>query len=342
MTIKNYEIDVLNVKSADAIILHFFDENGKDYVVVIDAGKYEDGDTVSKFIKKQYNRREVDLAICSHCDEDHYGGFVAMLEEQHKKPYTGVKIKKFWINDPGNHVDKDEYKSCRIQKNVIKEARQVYTLDSGLNLIEMIDYMKIERHEAFSHEGAFYDDYDGKLEILGPTKDYYKSLVPKFRNELTPYDTTENDDANVSIDDKGNCVSITLDTTTDDASSHNQSSIVLLFKPDDGKKFLFMGDAGRAACDNMLSCDWEKAKDIHFLKVPHHESKHNMDSIMINHFNPVHSIVSTEKYGHYLSTAIKSALNKKNSSVYSTHYHGNLWYHDGTEYRKDYTTITPL
>lgn len=39
MVVKKYEIDMLNVGAADACLIHFFDEAGNSYVVLIDAGR---------------------------------------------------------------------------------------------------------------------------------------------------------------------------------------------------------------------------------------------------------------------------------------------------------------
>ena len=44
MKVTKYEIDMLNVKAADAFLIHFFnDENNYEYVVLIDGGNYDDG-----------------------------------------------------------------------------------------------------------------------------------------------------------------------------------------------------------------------------------------------------------------------------------------------------------
>ena len=45
--LKKYEIDILDVEDADAILIHFVDEHDKEYVVAIDAGRYSDGEAVS-------------------------------------------------------------------------------------------------------------------------------------------------------------------------------------------------------------------------------------------------------------------------------------------------------
>ena len=170
---------------------------------------------------------------------------------------------------------------------------------------------------------------------------YYEQLVPDFRNELKKkdYTTDENEDASITLIE-GRVYSKTLDDAGDDPSSHNQSSVIFIFKPDDGKKFLFMGDAGRDAIDHFFyEEDKYKIKGIYWLKVPHHGSKYNMDNWMIDHLRPKNAFISTEKVGHYLSQAVVNALKKCDCKVCSTHKHGSVWHHCGTTSRDDYSSI---
>lgn len=339
MKVEKYEIDVLDVGAADAILIHFFDENNNEYIVSIDAGNYNDGKLVSDFIKEHYGTRDIDLAICTHCDADHYGGYIWMLEDKKSKPLTSVSINKFWINDPGVHVDVDDYKYRRNPSGVKKEARSVYTLPgTNKNLLDIIDEMGIYRSEAFSKgDNSERQAFARIMEVMGPTREYYEKLVPDFRNNLRPYDDDSEDDDNVACD-KIECLSKAMDDASDDASAHNQSSIVILFKPSDGKKYLFTGDMGEDAFNNMLEVDLENVKNVWFLKVPHHGSKHNLCSNMIHHFNPVTAYISSEKYGRYLSKAVVNALNNVNCRVLSTNlpWRGSLQYRVGLDYHKGY------
>lgn len=339
--LKKYEIDILNVKDADAILIHFIDENDKEYVVAIDAGRYSDGEAVSSFVKKYYNRKIIDMAICTHCDDDHYGGFIKMIEEQIQFPYSGIQIHTLCINDPGKFVKASDVKYYKNDANVKTEARTVYTLSDGdKNLLEIARSAKIPIRDAFSYGGEYYKLLGGVIEILGPTKNYFSQLAPELRHNLEPYDTTEDNEDDTSLE-YGKCISPKLDATSDDPSTHNQSSVILLFNPGDGDRFVFMGDAGRAAFNAMLPCDREKTKDAFMLKVPHHGSKYNMDSTMINFTNPNIAIVSAKSSEKYFSTYVKNALKRKGSHVYCTMSNGNLWYNNGFGEREGYTTAVP-
>ena len=335
MKISRFEIDFLNVEDADAILIHFYDEHDNNYVVAIDAGRYGDGDTVSKFVKDHYHTNVIDLAICTHCDDDHYGGFIKMLEEQKKNLYKGIKINSFMINDPGKYATADDYKYYRLNANVKDKAREVYDVENDKNLIEMIDELKIKRTEALSWGGNNdYSFFDGVFEILAPTQSYYQSLVPSLRNDLIPYDTTDSDTDDTSLC-YGQCLSPKLDATPDDTSSHNRSSVIVMFKPNPTDKFIFMGDASESSFNGMIPSDRDKMKNATLLKVPHHGSHHNLSSSIINLINPKFAIVSAKSTKKYFSPRVKFALKKKGALVCSTHINGSLWFHHGIDGRED-------
>ncbi len=341
MTVKKYEIDMLKVGAADACLIHFFEETGKGYVVLIDAGNYSDGKTVSDFVKTRYGTKTIDLAICSHCDKDHFGGLVYLLEDMTARPFSSVKIKSLWVNDPGKHVSVEDVKYYRNQQNAEKEARSVYTLPNGKNLFEVLSKVNVTVSEAFSD--TTFTAFDGHIEVLGPTKDYYEKKLLLFRNKLEPIVKTYcGTDSFDDSDECGDVKSKALDDASDDSSAHNQTSILVLFMPDDGDKFYFPGDSGREAFDNMLGVDKDKIKDITWLKVPHHGSRGNMNCSMVNWMNPTYAYVSCDGYDKWLDRLIVRVLKRKGCYVASTHVSGNMWYHIGTDLRSDYSPLSYL
>ena len=91
MEVKKYEIDMLDVKVADAFLIHFFDENNAEYVVLIDGGNYSDGTKIASFIREHYSQNYINLAICTHCDDDHFGGIHYLLEQQKSGGLAGTR-----------------------------------------------------------------------------------------------------------------------------------------------------------------------------------------------------------------------------------------------------------
>ena len=336
---------MLDVGAADAFIIYFAVENDckkRNYLILVDAGNYNDGDKVIKHIRKFYRNPVIDLAIVSHCDKDHYGGFVRILEKIDNKDTDAVQIKEFWVNDPSQHdVDPDDVQRVQTQGTVDDRLKSVYTLSDKENLLDLIDKLEIKREEKFSKiccrvglpPVALKDSEYNCFTVIGPTKCYYESQILDMRNNLKAIC-----EASESYSSYSNGSSQYLDDADDDDSAHNQSSIILLFQVN-GKKYLFMGDAGEDAYDNLLSQHKALIKDVYWLKVPHHGSDHNLTTDMINYINPYVAYISTERENHYLSQSTIDALNDVGCRVYSTHVHGNML-HNG--HREGYTTATPL
>lgn len=141
MKVTKYEIDMLGVGAADAFLIHFFDENETQYVILVDAGYYDNGKDICDFIVKRYGTYTIDLAICTHCDDDHYGGFIYILQEMLSHPQKSVDIKKILVNDPGDCITEEDVKWYENRDNVVKEARTVYD-SHDVNLLELIAKVK--------------------------------------------------------------------------------------------------------------------------------------------------------------------------------------------------------
>lgn len=333
--ITRFEIDMLNVGAADAFILHAFrlyDGNELEYVVLVDAGNEGDGVKIIKHIHDYYNQQYIDLAICTHCDSNHYGGFKELIE-------SGIDIKKFWVNDPYKHVDVDDVKYIRNHNTLRERLNAAYAFNDGSNLIELLDSHKIYREEAFT--GTVYNPLN--IMVLGPDKLYYDSLIPEFRVNID-FKTEEIDDDYDSIyysDSRERLYSQALESASDDPSKVNQSSIVFCFSAKDSV-YVFTGDAGKEALHRVINNDKTRhLQNVRWLKVPHHGSKHNLDNSIIEYFHPESSYISTEKYGKFVNRSTVNAL-KKVGNVYSTHHHGIMCHQRDMGARPDYSTATPL
>ena len=134
-------------------------------------------------------------------------------------------------------------------------------------------------------------------------------------------------------------MSRTLDEAKDDTSAHNKSSMIFVFEPSPGKKLLFTGDASVDSFYNMYACSRDFIRNCYWLKVPHHGSKHNLNSLIISHIHPEVAYISTEKVGKYLNMCTVNALKKSGCRVYSTHHQGDML-HGG--HRSGYSAVQPL
>ncbi len=343
-TIKRFEIDMLDVKAADAFLLHvFIDHEGTEweYIILIDAGNEGDGKKILNHINTYYTQKYIDLAICTHCDSDHYGGFKELIEE-HKKATSAFEIRQFWVHDPYLHVDVDDVKYIRKEQSLRKRLNEAFAFNDGSSLLDLIDKAKIKREQPFT--GMSYDVVN--LYVLGPDETYYESLIPDFRVDLDFKDEQQDDVYEgfnrVFYNTEEEFYSKSLENANDDPSKVNQSSVILAFCSGNDV-FLFTGDAGREALLRVINIDQQGVlKNLKWMKVPHHGSKHNLNSTIINYFHPGISYISTEKYGKFANICTVNAL-KKVGNVYSTHKDRlSIWYHEGMPDRNGYSPIDPL
>ena len=350
MNILKYEIDMLDVKNADAFLIHFFTDSNTEYVILVDGGNYGDGETIAQFIRDNYTQHYIDFAICTHCDKDHFGGIMYLLEQMRDNVDKHVCIKKIWLHDPAKHVEKGLIKWITNKERRDVKARSVYDLNDG-NLWDILDELiksgKIKWSEPFSNpqEANQESDWKGVISVVGPTIEYYTSLVPDFRNDLLRKKDGEAmvEPDKIDIDEAEETLNKRIDEAYDDPSPHNRSSVIFLFTPKEGKKYLFTGDACRSSFDYFRSEPlFESLSNLDWFKIPHHGSIHNLDSTMITHFSPDIAYVSTKEYNNYLSRSIVNAFKKVKTKTYSTSQNGSMWHHRGTDDREGYSKATPI
>lgn len=339
--ITKFEIDMLDVKAADAFLIHAYRKNEEgqelEYVVLVDAGNEGDGEKILKHIQKYYTQQYIDLVIITHCDADHYGGMQYLINKHNEG--GDFSINKVWVHDPYQHVDVDDVKYIRKEETLRDRLNAAYAFSDGTNLLDLLDESDINRKEVFS--GDTYAPLN--IKVLGPDEEYYESLIPDFRVDLDfkeeqPEDVYAGLECFCQTEDQ--FFSKALEDAYDDKSKVNQSSIIFEFCPKD-EVFLFTGDAGKEALTRVLD-NYKGLENINWLKVPHHGSKHNLNNDIISRLHPKVSYISTEKYKKYANKCTVNAL-KKVGTVYSTHKdRSNLWHHEGTKSRSDYSSADSL
>ena len=348
-----FEVEMLDVKAADAFLIHYVEDNGFSHIIMVDSGNYENADKIINHIRSYYDKvtyngwtgYNIDFAIVSHPDDDHIGGYVHLLEDIRDGKLKDIKFSSFWVNDPTKHeFEPDDVERVRTQRTLDAKLKCVYDYneDATKNLLDLIDLVGVHREEAFAGEYI----NSPKITIVGPTKEYYESLLPKFRNRLKFHEALEAMEENQYCEDNDTSddytLSKTLDDASDDGSAHNQSSIMFLLETNEGKKYLFTGDAGRNAFNHIPQKLLNLFEGVDWMKVPHHGSKHNLDSTIIKHVNPKVAYISTEKEGKYLNRCTVNALKKNNTKVYSTSQNRSSVRHEAIKERAGWSKMDPM
>lgn len=312
-----YQVHYIDVGDADAIVLYYKENNDtRAKIVLVDAGNVGDSDKIKNYIHNHFGTYKIDIAICTHPDKDHKGGFFGLLEDNQ------VQIVDFYLKDPWEYIDVNDFEDVNDDDTACSIARSVYNHpnDDTINLINLA----IENCIGKCYNVTDDCEFSGiPLKVVGPSEEYYQEVVINMINnfsELTDEADFEDYDENALPSDEDAQSVIDED---DDTSDTNRSSIMLLFTPGENR-YLFLGDATCASItDAMSNHDLTKCK----VKVPHHGSKHNMTTEIIDKLQPVQSIISARGSKKHPNSGLVYWLSKY-GNVYSTHKSNGLYYTD--------------
>jgi beta-lactamase superfamily II metal-dependent hydrolase len=330
-----FEIDYIPVgdgeRGGDAIALRFGNLAGpreQQGVIVIDGGTKESGEQLVDLIKNQYGTDYVNSAISTHPDQDHASGLCVLLENlnvgtllMHKPWEHGEEIKKLFrygrITAAGleDKLEKSLQNASDLQS--IAERR-------GIPILEPFQGMNL----------------DNTLYVLGPSKGYYECLLPHFKDMPAPKASLSLFAPVVKVAEEvvqwvQDHIGIDLlDDDDDTTSATNNTSTIILFYID-GQKLLFTGDAGKTALLNAIAYAESlnvSLSDLRFLGVPHHGSKRNINSKILQKIKAGTAFISVpQDSAKHPAKKVTNALQKYGASVFVTrgsfllhHYQGNL------------------
>lgn len=314
-----YEVHILKVEDADAIVIKYWpNESSKNPITaVIDAGNIEDGAKVVNCIGYSEVDKicHINYAFCTHPDIDHKGGFFDLFEN------SRVKIENMYLFDPWKYLTKEDFARLKLISSAKERARLpfIHTKDSTKNLIDIAEKKGVLRQ---IQKGMYFNDIP--ISVLGPSNKFYRECALGMMEnyaEIVDDANFEPYDVNTLIDEDSARSVIDLD---DDNSCSNRSSIILLFEPPNGRRYLFPGDA---ACDSLSLVINEYISKIRgcILKVPHHGSKHNLSTKIIDCLKPRSAVISAKGSRKHPNSGIVYWLSK-HCNVYSTHKSNGLIY----------------
>ena len=272
-----FEIDFINVESkngGDAITIRY-QIGESEYIHVIDGGYVETGEKIKSHIYKYYgNISYIDNVVLTHQDNDHAGGLRTILED--------FSVGTLWIHRPWIHADElisffTRYKSV---ENLSKRLKEIYSNAAALEEIAL--KKKIKMKEPFA------DDSIGHFKILSPTKELYYHMI--LESDKTP-DTISIESAVHSvisrIKEGANYVRAKWgqETFPDNGTTPENEMSVIQYAYLNNSKILLTGDAGRIA---LTDAYWNSQAigislpGIDYFQVPHHGSRHNVNSDLLD------------------------------------------------------------
>jgi len=323
-------IDMLSLGNANSNIVWLKDENSNHYVIVIDGGNKTDGVKViqllNTYVLTSAGKVAPDLIICTHHDKDHVGGLIDVVN------HYGNNIGEVWINNPAEHMGSLNYRHLEESfRNKSQQKQYQVILESLADLddfISLVDKKGIRRSAALAGTSKF----NGIIKILGPSNTFYKALLPGMQN----LETFVNEEAgwayrsifdtptiNEALETSSPCPIVDEENTT---SATNNSSVILEINRN-GNRYLFTGDAGVQAFEDVetrVSLD-----NIYWLDVPHHGSRRNLSSRLINTMSPTTCFISAIGSAKHPRRALVNCLKRHGAKVYGTHKAGNLRHREG-------------
>jgi beta-lactamase superfamily II metal-dependent hydrolase len=326
-----YEIEMLDVGNADAILLRYFDEEDLEYVILIDAGRQEHGSKVVDHIMRYTEQQYIDLAICTHPDDDHIGGFFEVLDK--------IEIKEFWIHDPNLYRDKvRELRGLVEDQDDLEKGLKLVleTLDDSLSLIDIIDQKVKIRREPLT--GLTFPNVP--ITVTGPTADYYLDRLGGFRQiglllegDLTIEKARKAESLLTKFFAEGSGLG-----SGKDSSKENNSSAIILFHPGE-KRYLFTSDADINGLN--AACGTYDLEELDWMQIPHHGSIKNINSRLIEHFRPKVAYISAAGNQNKPHKSVVDAFKSAGAIVYST-INGPILRRYKMPLRPNYSRATPL
>lgn len=354
-----YELDFLAVgngeSSGDAIAFRFgnlFGKRSEQGVVVVDGGYQESGAQMVAHVKKHFNTDTVDVVVSSHPDNDHSSGLSIVLDE--------LKVGQLWMHRPWNHTDDIArmFTSGRVTDASVKETLR-RSLESARDLETIAKRKGIPIVEPFTGVSAF----GTALQVVGPTSTYYESLLPGFRctPEAAPSASLAAlrrflegvSDVVASVAEEWH-----IETLGDDGetSAENNSSTILLLRPETDHHILLTADAGIPALTqaadilDIVAFDYNTIKVI---QVPHHGSRRNVGPTILDRLlgkkqgtdaKLRNAYVSASKDGAPKHPAKKvcNAFRRRGAYVYGTMHGYPIGYSKDAPARAGWSALDPL
>lgn len=341
------EIDMLSVgegeKSGDAIAYRFgdFSDKQNQYIIVIDGGSKTSGEQLVNMIKEHYGTTYVDLIISTHPDSDHTSGLRIVMEE--------LSVGQLWMHLPWEHSERirNLFHDGRITDESLKER-----LRKAYRYAYELEQLAIENEVEIIEPFAGTKFLDGIIEVLGPTEEYYESLlVDSAKSPETKSESMSESFLGRAFTSVKSAVLNWVEETFDvelldetgETSAENNSSVISLFQFDN-RKYLFTGDAGIPALQNAIEYAEDNYIDISkvdWKQVPHHGSHRNISpQIMDAIKTDVAYVSASEKAPKHPSFKVTNAYIRRGTRVYTTE-GSPLIHRRNVPFREGYSDATP-
>lgn len=281
-----FEIDFIGVgeqsRSGDAITARFGTGlgDGKAWqdqrVLVVDGGFQSTAAEIEKHLMEYYGSRDIDLLISTHPDADHVNGLRALIE--------GGTVGELWMHRPWLHTAAcaDMFHDGRVTANSVSER-----LKRALDGASALEAVALERGIPIVEPFAGTTGLDDRVEVVGPTFEFYEELLPEFRSTPERASLSEGwvgrmiGGATAALTRVAETLDFETLSDSGTTSAENESSAILLLRAEPHGRVLLTGDAGIRALSLVAPTIAEAAAPSLF-QAPHHGSQRNLGPTVLD------------------------------------------------------------
>jgi hypothetical protein len=334
MGFHGFEVDMLSVGNADCILATRHDGPSNTWHCVLIDGGNKGGAEILKAHLAQRKITTINSVVCTHPHDDHAAGLLELLKDK------TIAIESAYMHIPHWHVDVGA-----VRKNLggLAGSPEADNIRKSLSTVE-------ELYAAFeSRKIPIIEPFAGtsvqSLTVVGPSQSYYEELVGTFADIETVKDIDKKDALYKfwsALHDQA-LGELETDLPPDPITTPENNSSVILAAAQDNQKYLFTADAGVPALQK--AAEQYKLAGCHWMQIPHHGSRRNINPALIKIFSPKHAWASAEGSKKHPRRAVVNAFKEVGTRVCSTHYpvSRNLWTYTGSvPQRTGYTPFVPL
>jgi beta-lactamase superfamily II metal-dependent hydrolase len=278
------EIDFFPVgdgsRSGDAIAMRLHGPyDARPRVIVVDAGYTDDGEAIVRHVQDVYETDIVDLAIGTHSDSDHINGLKPVLE--------GLRVQELAIHRPWLYTSEMGQAAAEVRLSkalgMSLEGKFERSLAAVSDVTALADDLGVTIVEPFAGLTRF----NGAVTVLGPSREYYCSLLPSFRSAPASLSASGGgvatalrkalESAKETIFDVFESATIETLTNGGSTAAENAASVISLVRYGT-EHVLLTGDASIEALEQAADfgmLDYA-TRPLSLFQAPHHGSKHNL------------------------------------------------------------------
>ncbi|MDX6233775.1 MAG: hypothetical protein QOH68_2847 [Nocardioidaceae bacterium] len=284
------EIDFFPVgdggRSGDAIAMRLQGPyDARPRVIVVDAGYTDDGEAIVRHVQDVYETDIVDLAIGTHSDSDHINGLKPVL--------NGLRVQELAIHRPWLYTSEMSQAAAKVRLSKALGATLEGKFERSLAAVSDVTGLAEEMGVAIVDPFAGFTRFHGAVTVLGPSKEYYCSLLPSFRSApaslsaggggVTTVLRKALESAKETMFDVFENATIETLTNGGSTAAENAASVITLVTYGI-ERVLLTGDSSIEALEqaaNFGVLDYATTP-LSLFQAPHHGSKHNLGPDVLN------------------------------------------------------------